>query len=38
MIYLNDAECGTEFPYQDIIVEAKEGRCVLWSAGWTHAT
>ena len=37
MIYLNDAECGTEFPYQDLIVKAKEGRCVLWSAGWTHA-
>lgn len=37
MIYLNDAECGTEFPYQDLVVEAKAGRCVIWSAGWTHA-
>ena len=36
MIYLNDAECGTEFPYQDTIVDAKQGRLVLWPAAWTH--
>ena len=36
MIYLNDAECGTEFPYQDITLEAKAGRLALWPAAWTH--
>lgn len=36
MIYLNDCECGTEFPYQDTILEAKVGRLVLWPAAWTH--
>ena len=36
MIFLNDAECGTEFPYQDQIVDAKVGRLVLWPAGWSH--
>ena len=33
--YLNNAESGTEFMHYDN-VEAKEGRCVLWPAGWTH--
>jgi prolyl 4-hydroxylase len=37
MIYLNDAQCGTEFPYQNLITESRAGRCVVWSAGWTHA-
>lgn len=36
MIYLNDADCGTEFPYQDTVVEAEQGKGVIWSAGWTH--
>ena len=36
MIYLNDAECGTLFPYQDTVIEAKQGKGVIWSAGWTH--
>ena len=36
MIFLNDAECGTEFPYQNTTVDAKAGRLVLWPAGWTH--
>ena len=36
MIYLNDAECGTEFPYQHKTVDAKAGSLVLWPAGWTH--
>ena len=36
MLYLNDAECGTEFPYQDKVTDAKRGRLVLWPAAWTH--
>ena len=36
MVYLNDAKSGTEFPYQEMIVEPKEGRTVIWPAGWTH--
>ena len=36
MIYLNDAECGTAFPYQNTIVKAEEGKGVIWSAAWTH--
>ena len=35
MIYLNDAECGTEFMNHET-VNAKTGRCVIWPAGWTH--
>lgn len=37
MIYLNDAKCGTEFPYQDTVLKAQEGTLAIWSAGWTHA-
>ena len=37
MIYLNEAECGTEFPYQEKIVTPKVGRTVLWPAAWTHS-
>ena len=36
MVYLNDAECGTEFPYQEKTVTPKTGRTVIWPAGWTH--
>ena len=36
MVYLNDAKCGTEFPYQDKTVTPKTGRTVIWPAGWTH--
>ncbi len=36
MIYLNDAESGTEFPYQEIILEPKQGLCVVWPAYYTH--
>ena len=33
--YLNNAKSGTEFMnYRN--VNAKEGRCVVWPAGWTH--
>ena len=36
MIYLNNAKCGTRFydPRKDI--KAKEGRLVIWPAGWTY--
>ena len=36
MVYLNDAKSGTEFPYQEMTVTPKEGRTVIWPAGWTH--
>ena len=36
MIYLNNAKCGTRFYYPTRDVKAKEGRLVLWPAGWTH--
>ena len=35
MFYLNDAKCGTEF-YDYGTVKAKQGRCVIWPAFWTH--
>ena len=35
MFYLNDAKCGTEFCNRPTI-KAKEGRCVIWPAFWTH--
>ena len=36
MINLNDAQCGTYFPTQDITTIAKQGVCTLWPAYWTH--
>ena len=36
MIYLNDAKCGTIFPYQNTTIEAEKGKGVIWSAEWTH--
>ena len=36
MGYLNNAECGTEFPYQNQTVIPKVGRTVIWPASWTH--
>jgi len=36
MIYLNDSPCGTEFPYQNTTLEAKQGHGAVWSASWTH--
>ena len=36
MIYLTDSISGTEFPYQNTIVEARKGNLAIWSAGWTH--
>jgi hypothetical protein len=36
MIYLNTATCGTEFPYQQITLNAIQGNVAIWSAAWTH--
>ena len=36
MIYLNNANSGTEFPYQNKTITPKAGRTVIWPAGWTH--
>ena len=36
MVYLNDASSGTEFPYQNMTIQAKTGRTVIWPAAWTH--
>ena len=35
MIYLNDAESGTEFMHFPT-VEAKQGRCIIWPSAFTH--
>ena len=36
MVYLNDASSGTEFPYQNMTIQAKTVRTVIWPAAWTH--
>ena len=36
MIYLNNAKCGTRFYYPTRDIRAKQGRLVIWPAGWTH--
>jgi len=37
MIYLNDVDDGgTEFMNQKETIQAKQGRCVVWPAYWTH--
>ena len=37
MFYLNNVENGgTEFYYQNLCTEAKEGSLVIWPADWTH--
>lgn len=37
MVYLNNAESGTEFSHQKKIIKPKTGRLVIWPAAWTHA-
>ena len=37
MIYLNDAQCGTTFPMQDITMKPSTGDLWIWPAFWTHA-
>jgi hypothetical protein len=34
LIYLNDNDAGTEFPCQNIYVEAKQGRVVVFPPAW----
>ncbi len=36
MIYLNDAESGTQFPYQKLTTTPKTGDLWIWPAYWTH--
>lgn len=38
MTYLNDVSNGggTEFYHQDLIVQAKKGRTLIWPADWTY--
>lgn len=38
MIYLNDVTDGggTEFLDQKLIINAEQGKVVIWPAGWTH--
>lgn len=36
MYYLNDAECGTYFPYQETTLSATKGDLAIWPAFWTH--
>jgi len=35
MVYLNNAECGTEFMYYSTL-KSKRGRCAIWPSGWQH--
>ena len=37
MFYLNDAQCGTTFPMQDITLKPSTGDLWIWPAFWTHA-
>jgi len=37
MFYLNDAQCGTTFPMQDITLKPSIGDLWIWPAFWTHA-
>jgi hypothetical protein len=38
MTYLNDVNDGggTEFPQQDLIVNPKKGKTLIWPVDWTH--
>ena len=36
MIYLNDCNEGTEFPYQNMKLRARQGMMAVWPAYWTH--
>ena len=37
MVYLNDAQCGTEWMHPYYLSEHKEGSLFIWPALWTHA-
>lgn len=34
LIYLRDSDAGTEFPQQDLMIEARQGRCVVFPPLW----
>lgn len=38
LFYLNDSDAGTEFPLENLLVEAKQGRVVIFPPGlqWPH--
>lgn len=36
MYYLNNAKCGTKFYHQNRTIRARQGRLLIWPAGWTH--
>ena len=38
LFYLNDSDAGTEFPMEDLTVEARQGRVVIFPPGlqWPH--
>ena len=36
LFYLNDSDAGTEFPRENYLVEAREGRVVMFPPLWTH--
>ena len=36
LFYLNDSDAGTEFPRDNYLVEAREGRVVMFPPLWTH--
>jgi hypothetical protein len=36
LMYLNDSEAGTEFPLEDMTVEARQGRIVIFNPSWQY--
>ena len=36
IIYLNDADSGTEFPEQKVKVKVVQGSCLIFPSFWTH--
>lgn len=36
LMYLNDSEAGTEFPLENMTVEAKQGRIVIFCPSWQY--
>ena len=36
LFYLNDSDAGTEFPRENYLVHAREGRVVMFPPLWTH--
>jgi hypothetical protein len=36
LFYLNDSEAGTEFPLEDLTVEARQGRLLIFPPSWQY--